>query len=68
MLIVSLRRSARRRFGGWKRPAWTPAAVAALAVTSLLATALAFAVQSWAQQFTTPTRSALIFSLEPVFA
>lgn len=42
--------------------------VAALAVTSLLATALAFSVQSWAQQFTTPTRTALIFALEPVFA
>jgi drug/metabolite transporter (DMT)-like permease len=50
------------------RLAWTPAVVAALAVTSLLATAAAFAIQSWAQQFTTPTRTALIFSLEPVFA
>lgn len=47
---------------------WTPAVVAALAVTSLLATAAAFAIQSWAQQFTTATRTALIFSLEPVFA
>ncbi len=47
---------------------WTPVVVLALGVTSLLATALAFAVQSWAQQFTTPTRTALIFSLEPVFA
>ncbi len=42
--------------------------IVALAVTGLLATALAFAVQSWAQQFTTPTRTALIFALEPVFA
>lgn len=42
--------------------------IIALAVTSLLATAFAFAVQSWAQQFTTPTRTALIFALEPVFA
>ncbi len=42
--------------------------IVALAVTSLLATAFAFAVQSWAQQFTTPTRTALIFALEPVFA
>lgn len=47
---------------------WTSAVWIALAVTSLLATALAFAVQSWAQQFTTPTRTALIFALEPVFA
>jgi drug/metabolite transporter (DMT)-like permease len=50
------------------RLTWTPSVIAALAVTSLLATALAFSIQSWAQQFTTPTRTALIFSLEPVFA
>ena len=40
----------------------------ALAVTSLLATALAFSVQTWAQRWSSPTRTALIFSLEPVFA
>jgi drug/metabolite transporter (DMT)-like permease len=50
------------------RVVWSWAVVIALAVTSLLATALSFSVQSWAQQFTTPTRTALIFSLEPVFA
>jgi drug/metabolite transporter (DMT)-like permease len=42
--------------------------VVALLITSLFATAFAFSVQSWAQQFTTPTRTALIFALEPVFA
>jgi len=40
----------------------------ALLVTSLLATAFAFALQTWAQSHTSPTRTALIFSLEPVFA
>jgi drug/metabolite transporter (DMT)-like permease len=40
----------------------------ALLVTSLFATALAFALQTWAQSHTSPTRTALIFSLEPVFA
>ncbi len=40
----------------------------ALAVTSLLATALAFFIQTWAQKYTSPTRTAIIFSLEPVFA
>ena len=40
----------------------------ALVVTALLATALAFAVQVWAQRRVPPTRAALIFSLEPVFA
>jgi drug/metabolite transporter (DMT)-like permease len=47
---------------------WRPGVVAALIVTGLLATALAFAVQAWAQQYTTPTHTALIFALEPVFA
>lgn len=40
----------------------------ALLVTGLLATALAFTVQTWAQKYTTATRTALIYSLEPVFA
>ena len=40
----------------------------AVAVTSLLATALAFTLMTWAQQFTAPARAAVIFSLEPVFA
>jgi drug/metabolite transporter (DMT)-like permease len=47
---------------------WRPGVVIALLVTGLLATALAFGVQAWAQQYTTPTRTALIFALEPVFA
>lgn len=47
---------------------WTPRVAAALAITGLLATALAFSVQSWAQQYTTATRAALLFALEPVFA
>ena len=47
----------------WSRDVWI-----ALAVTSLLATALAFAVQTWAQRWSSPTRTALIFSMEPVFA
>ncbi len=50
------------------RVKWSWPVIVALGVTSLLATALSFSVQSWAQQFTTPTRTALIFSLEPVFA
>jgi drug/metabolite transporter (DMT)-like permease len=47
---------------------WSGAVLAAIGVTGILATALAFAVQTWAQQYTTPTRTALIFTLEPVFA
>jgi drug/metabolite transporter (DMT)-like permease len=48
--------------------ALTPRVVLALIVTAVFATAVAFTVQSWAQQFTPPTHTALIFSLEPVFA
>jgi drug/metabolite transporter (DMT)-like permease len=55
----------------WAEPLavrWTPALISALVITGLLATALAFSVQAWAQQYTTPTRTALIFAMEPVFA
>ncbi|HZL56939.1 MAG TPA: DMT family transporter [Bryobacteraceae bacterium] len=41
---------------------------AAVLVTGVLATALAFTAMAWAQQYTSATRAALIFALEPVFA
>ena len=47
---------------------WSAGVVVAILITGLFATALAFALQTWAQQYTTPTRTALIFALEPVFA
>jgi drug/metabolite transporter (DMT)-like permease len=47
---------------------WTAGLLVALAVTGLIATALAFTVQAWAQRRTSPTRTALILALEPVFA
>ena len=47
---------------------WTPQLLIAIAVTGVLCTAVAFSIQSWAQQFTPPTHTALIFALEPVFA
>ena len=46
----------------------TPRLLIALAITSVLATAAAFMIQSWAQQHLSPTHTALIFTLEPVFA
>jgi drug/metabolite transporter (DMT)-like permease len=46
----------------------TGAIVAAILITGLLATALAFTTQAWAQQYTSATRAALIFALEPVVA
>jgi drug/metabolite transporter (DMT)-like permease len=42
--------------------------ICAILVTGLLATALAFTIQAWAQQYTTSTRTGLIYMLEPVFA
>lgn len=42
--------------------------VLALAVTSLLGTALAFYVLNMVQSWTSPTRAAVIFAAEPVFA
>lgn len=47
---------------------WSHSVLFAIVLTAVLATALAFALQTWAQQYTTPTRTALIFALEPVFA
>jgi len=47
---------------------WSPAVIWGIVITGSLSLALAFAVQAWAQQFTPATHTALIFSLEPVFA
>jgi drug/metabolite transporter (DMT)-like permease len=46
----------------------TPGLAGTVLVTGLLATALAFTTQAWAQQYTSATRAALIFSLEPPIA
>ena len=40
----------------------------ALIVTGVFASALAFLIQTWAQRVTTATQTALVFTLEPVFA
>jgi drug/metabolite transporter (DMT)-like permease len=55
----------------WAAPVevhWTSAVWIALAATSIFATAFAFSALTWAQKYTTATRTALILSLEPVFA
>jgi drug/metabolite transporter (DMT)-like permease len=54
--------------GGRPHLALTPRLVTALAITSLLATATAFTIQSWAQQYLPPTHTAILLALEPVFA
>jgi drug/metabolite transporter (DMT)-like permease len=52
--------------GGWS--GFSGSVWFAALFTGLLATSLAFAVQTAAQAFTTPTHTALIFATEPVFA
>ena len=47
---------------------WRPEIAWALAITVIFATVFAFLVQTSMQRFTSPTRTALIFCLEPVFA
>ena len=56
---------------GWileSPPAPSGPVVLAAAFTGVLATSLAFGIQTVAQRFTSPTRTALIYSTEPVFA
>jgi drug/metabolite transporter (DMT)-like permease len=47
---------------------WTPWLLLALLITAVLATAVAFTVQSWAQRYLPATHTALILAFEPVFA
>ena len=47
---------------------WSHNVVFSIILTAVFATALAFALQTWGQKHTTPTRTALLFALEPVFA
>ncbi len=42
--------------------------VAAIVYMGVIASALVFGIQTWGQRHTTPTHTALIFALEPVFA
>lgn len=52
---------------GW-RFHWTPYLGLAFAITAVFATAFAFGVQTWAQKYVPASHTALIFTLEPVFA
>ncbi len=55
-------------FGPSSTVNWTARLVFAIIVTAIFATAFAFSSQVWAQQYTPPAHTALIFALEPVFA
>lgn len=62
VMLVTLPLGGRVHFHG------APIVWIALGVTALLATAAAFTIQSWAQQHLPASHTALIFTLEPVFA
>jgi drug/metabolite transporter (DMT)-like permease len=62
VMLVTLPLGGRVYFHG------APIVWVALGVTALLATAAAFTIQSWAQQLLPASHTALIFTLEPVFA
>ena len=47
---------------------WTPRILIALLIAAVLATAAAFSIQSWAQSILPTTHTALIMTMEPVFA
>jgi len=55
---------------GWEHPrvAWTGYLVFAILLTALGATVLGFSLQTWAQQYASPSHAAILVSLEPVFA
>ncbi len=55
---------------GWQpaRFAWQGKALLGMAICAVLATAVAFSIQLWAQQYTTTSHAAILFTLEPVFA
>jgi drug/metabolite transporter (DMT)-like permease len=48
------------------RVVWRPAVVWAVLISGFVSTAMAFTIQAWAMQYTTATRTALIYLLEPV--
>jgi len=49
-------------------PTWSPELINALLMTGIVATTFAILMMVWAQQILSPSQTALIFSLEPVFA
>src|SRR5580692_9359769 len=55
---------------GWHsaRFGWQAKSLLGIAICAVLATAVAFSIQLWAQQFTSSSHAAVLFTLEPVFA
>ena len=55
---------------GWEAPrlVWSGKLIFAVLITAIGSTVIGFSFQTWAQQYTTPTHTAIFISLEPVFA
>ena len=55
---------------GWEQPRldWTNYLVFAILLTAIGATVICFSLQTWAQQYASPAHTAILVSLEPVFA
>ncbi|HWG58797.1 MAG TPA: DMT family transporter [Candidatus Acidoferrales bacterium] len=55
---------------GYEAPRWhwSGLLIAAVLITSLGSTVIAFSLQVWSQQYTSPSHTAILISLEPVFA
>lgn len=55
---------------GWEHPRihWTGQLLSAVLITAIGSTVIGFSLQVWAQQHTSPSHTALLISLEPVFA
>src|SRR3974390_1962914 len=47
---------------------WNWPLLVGILICAVFATAIAFTVQLWAQQYTSPSHAAILFTLEPVFA
>lgn len=55
---------------GWEQPrlVWSREVILAIVITAIGSTVIGFSFQTWAQQHTSPSHTAIIVSLEPVFA
>src|ERR1700734_1041450 len=55
---------------GWEPPRFVPTGtlIFAILVTAIGSTAIGFSLQTWAQQYASPSHAAILISLEPVFA
>jgi len=61
--IAAIFKEATPTMGSFNTQVWN-----AILITAVFATALAFFLQTWTQKYTSPSHTAVIFTMEPVFA